>query len=82
MELVAEVEYAFTMSNLGADSTLLGILSIVTKIGVKNIQLADALYKMFSDGTLTYSGAALQRATENWMHRQASAREALGQGNH
>ncbi len=58
--LKTEIEYAFTMSNLGADCTVLGVLSIVTKIGVKNIQLADALYKMFSDRTLTYSYAALQ----------------------
>ncbi len=66
-ELVANVEYNYTLSNPQVDCTIIGVLQILQKIGVKNVTLLDALMKRLSDNSLVYNYAAVQRAAENWM---------------
>ncbi len=60
--LITDVEYGYTLSNSQADCTVIGVLQILQKIGVKIIALSDALMKMLSDNSLAYSYAAVQRA--------------------
>ncbi len=49
-QLVADVEYDYTLSNPQADCTVIGVLQILQKIGVKNVTLSDALMKRLSCG--------------------------------
>ncbi len=65
--LIADVEYGYTLSNPQADCTVIGVLQILQKIGVKNIILSDALMKMLSGNYLAYNYAAVQSAAEDWM---------------
>ncbi len=77
--LVADVENAYVKSNPTADCTVIGVLHIINKLGVKNIQLADSLNKSLMDKDILYSYTAIQRAAEDYMHRLRSQREASGQ---
>ncbi len=77
--LIADVEYGYNLSNPQADCTVVGVLQILQKIGVKNIALLDAVMKMLSDNSLAYNYTAVQRAAEDWMRRYQLAREASGQ---
>ncbi len=43
--LIADVEYGYTLSNPQADCTVIGVLQVPRKIGVKNVALLDALMK-------------------------------------
>ncbi len=69
-ELVANVEHDYTLSNPQVDCTVIGVLQILQKIGVKNVALSNALMKWLSDNSLAYNYATVQRAAENWMQRQ------------
>ncbi len=71
-ELVADVEYDYTLSNPQTDCTIIRVLQILQKIGVKNVTLSNALMNRLSDNSLTYSYAAVQRAAEEWMWRECS----------
>ncbi len=58
--LIADVEYDYTLSNPQADCTIIGILQILQKIGVKNVALSDTLMMMLSNNSLAYNYAAVQ----------------------
>ncbi len=67
--LVADVEYAYVKSNPIADCTVIGVLQVLNKLRVKNIQLADSLNKSLADKDMHYSYVAIQRVAEDYMRR-------------